>query len=572
MKPLHRLRKKPFLIIISFGYLLLYLISMLICTYLMKNRIEDDYSKHLGEVQGNIMNNIYSKNAIYNAETASQTDSSAYDIFFIEYLNTLLSSNIHGVDENQQFSAALYNANGLKIAQTSGYIGCAYFPNINTENITNINYDYNIPLYFSLSDYFTYDEILILNNYNRNNTQTNAYSSVLYWDSITGELLRLQIYKDYYSEADENGFYSLAGRTLDWTWTNPKFYSSDSIISNEKTIGASSFYLPYCYSEDTSMYNKWINDDYLQGFPDYYDKKNSSELIVDSKIPIILQMQINDSGISPTLGEDQTYTLTIRQTTHPWKSAFQYMINTYIYVFAIMLLSAALTLYLVNTFFEKQAQLELARRDFTNAAAHELKTPLGIIRGFAENIKEKTNPHKENYYLEQVVKQTESMDRLVKEMINISKMDSKELTLHKESISLIELTKQEFEKFDSLISSKNIKIIYDTEKDFVCHADKHHFEKAIWNILSNAIEYNIQNGFITITSNQNGFSITNTGKNICEEDLAHVFDMFYTGNKSRTSTETHLGLGLYLAKRIIEMHHMNLAIQNIKDGVKVIIS
>lgn len=572
MKILLTLRKKPFFAIITIGYLLLYIISMFICTYLMKIRISDDYTKHLGTIQSNIINNIYSENGIFNAKTASESDSSSYNKFFIEYLNMLLSSNIQGIDENQQFSAALYNADGTKIAQTTGHVSCAYYPNIDTENSNDTNYNLSIPLYFSLSDYFTYEEICIINDYNYKNSQTNSYPFVLFIDSETGELLRLQIHKDYYSETDENGYSYLTGRTLEWTWTNPKFYSSDSIISNEKTIGSTDFYLPYCNSEDISMYDKWMNDIYLQEFPDYYDKKTFSELDADTKISIIMQLKTDGIDITPTLGEDQIYTLAIRQTTHPWKSAFSYMINTYMAVFAVMILSAALTLYLINVFFEKQSQLELARRDFTNAAAHELKTPLGIIRGFSENIKEKTNPQKDDYYLEQVVKQTENMDSLVKEMIDISKMDSTEFELHKESISLTELTKQELKKFDALIFSKNLIIIYDIEEEFEFEGDKHYFEKLIWNLLSNAIEYNIPNGFITIASNFNSFSITNTGKNIDNEDLPHIFDMFYTGNKSRTSTKKHLGLGLYLAKRISQMHHMKLEIKNVEDGVKVTIS
>lgn len=546
---------------------------MLICTYLMKLRISDDYMEHLGKIQSNIFNNIYSENGIFNTKTASEIDNSSYDKlaynkFFIEYLNMLLSSNIQGIDENQQFSAALYNADGIKIAQTTGHVGCAYYPNIDTENISDTNYNLSIPLYFSLSDYFTYEEICILNDYN----YKNSYPFVLFIDSETGELLRLQIHKDYYSETDENGYNYLTGRTLEWTWTNPSFYTSDSIISNEKTIGGTSFYLPYCNSEDLSMYDKWMNDDYLQGFPDYYNKKTFSELTADTKISIILQLKTDGSDITPTPGEDQIFTLAIRQTTHPWKSALSYMINTYMTVFAVMILSAALTLYLTNAFFEKQAQLEMTRRDFTNAAAHELKTPLGIIRGFSENIKEKTNPQKDDYYLEQVVKQTEKMDSLVKEMIDISKMDSNEFELHKESISLTDITKQELEKFNALIFSKNLTIIYDIEEEFECEADKYYFEKLIWNLLSNAIEYNIPNGFITITSNLNTFSITNTGKNIDNKDLPHIFDMFYTGNQSRTSTVKHFGLGLYLANRIVQMHHMHLEITNIEDGVKVTIS
>ena len=66
--------------------------------------------------------------------------------------------------------------------------------------------------------------------------------------------------------------------------------------------------------------------------------------------------------------------------------------------------------------------------------------------------------------------------------------------------------------------------------------------------------------------------IRNTGKQIPEEDLPYVFDMFYTGNKSRTSGESHLGLGLYLAKKIFDLHGLLVSIGNIEDGVEVTIT
>ena len=82
----------------------------------------------------------------------------------------------------------------------------------------------------------------------------------------------------------------------------------------------------------------------------------------------------------------------------------------------------------------KSAEAEAQRRDFTNAMAHEMKTPLGVIRGFAENLLENPESGKREYYLDQIIGQTEEMDGTVKEMIQVSKLDSADLVISSERI------------------------------------------------------------------------------------------------------------------------------------------
>lgn len=84
--------------------------------------------------------------------------------------------------------------------------------------------------------------------------------------------------------------------------------------------------------------------------------------------------------------------------------------------------------------------------------------------------------------------------------------------------------------------------------------------------------YNKEDGLIAIIVDSNCCSIENTGEPIAKEDLPHVCDMFFTGNKSRTSDEKHMGLGLYLTKKIFTMHKMELTIENTDVGVKVTIN
>ena len=104
-----------------------------------------------------------------------------------------------------------------------------------------------------------------------------------------------------------------------------------------------------------------------------------------------------------------------------------------------MLVCMLKVLYTTKKTYEKQEELEQTRRDFTNAAAHELKTPLAIVRGLAETMEETPSEEKKSLYRMQIIEQTEIMDRLIKEMIFISKMDQEDLKLKQEDVSVFSI-------------------------------------------------------------------------------------------------------------------------------------
>ena len=221
--------------------------------------------------------------------------------------------------------------------------------------------------------------------------------------------------------------------------------------------------------------------------------------------------------------------------------------------------------------YRKQEQLEQTRRDFTNAAAHELKTPLSIVRGLAETMEETTSEEKKSAYRTEIIHQTEVMDRLVKEMIFISKLDSKDLILKKEPLSILTIIEEQMDRLSPLIEEKNIQIQYWKDEDFILSGDKSFIEKAIFNLLENAVSHNRTDGKVLIHIEKDSCTIENTANPIPEEDLPHVFDMFFTSNESRNKDENHKGLGLHLVKRIFDLHGLNINIENTDIGVKVTI-
>lgn len=214
------------------------------------------------------------------------------------------------------------------------------------------------------------------------------------------------------------------------------------------------------------------------------------------------------------------------------------------------------------------------RKEFTANISHELKTPLGIIRGFAECIKEDISEDKEEYYLATIIDEVEKMDSMIKEMLELSKLESLENKLDINSFNIEELILKITAKFGEEIRKKNILVSINFMIDENCRyvfADKKKIEQVITNIISNVIRYVPKYGYIDIKCEDKEkelyFSIKNKGENIPDEFLGEIWNRFYRVDKSRNRNEGGTGLGLAIVKTILDMHKSTYGIKNVKDGV-----
>lgn len=178
---------------------------------------------------------------------------------------------------------------------------------------------------------------------------------------------------------------------------------------------------------------------------------------------------------------------------------------------------------------------------------------------------------KRDYYLSQIIGQTEEMDCLVAEMIEVSKLDSEELILKKELVSFTKLIQEQADRFEPMIQEKNLLVRYQKKADFQVEGDREYLARAIWNLLSNAVDYNIPGGSILIEIDEEMCSIENTGHPLEDEHLTHAFELFYTSDKSRSGKEKHMGMGLFLVKKILRLHKLELTLENVGEGIRAVI-
>ncbi|WP_432662142.1 ATP-binding protein [Wukongibacter baidiensis] len=222
---------------------------------------------------------------------------------------------------------------------------------------------------------------------------------------------------------------------------------------------------------------------------------------------------------------------------------------------------------------EKEKRLEEMRKEFVSSVSHELKTPLGIIKGFAEGIKDGIYEEKKEYYLDVILDEVEKMEDLVLDMLDLSKLESKSYRLTKEKFFIDQLFLKVIDKFKNHIASKNINIVFQCEgEDVSVHADRKRIEQVIVNLLSNAIRHTNNEGTITfsiiVQDERVNVSIENNGESISKEKINRIWDRFYRIEESRVRQAGGTGLGLAIVKNILELHDSNYGVRNTEDGVE----
>ena len=213
-----------------------------------------------------------------------------------------------------------------------------------------------------------------------------------------------------------------------------------------------------------------------------------------------------------------------------------------------------------NNMAESLLASENIRKSFVANVSHELKTPMTTIAGFIDGILDGTIPaDKQDYYLHIVSEEIKRLSRLVRSMLDLSRIDSGELKLNYQRFDLLEVLVNVILTFEREIDRKNIEIRgLDSISPKFVYGDKDLLHQVIYNLIENAVKFTNDGGYIDFdiieTQDETVFFIKNSGLGIKTNELEHVFERFYKTDKSRSKDKKGLGLGLYLVRSIIRLH------------------
>lgn len=220
----------------------------------------------------------------------------------------------------------------------------------------------------------------------------------------------------------------------------------------------------------------------------------------------------------------------------------------------------------MNTMISKWEQQENERDDFMSSISHDLRTPLTSIKGFLGAIEDGTiPPEKTEHYLKIVYMEVDRLQKLIENLFAAITIE-KEQELNKQVFDIEILINQVADSLDAMINQKGININIDcqlSDDDLQVIADRDIIQRVIYNILSNAVKFTPENGFIRVeilpkSEKLIAIAIEDNGEGIPREDRQNIFNRFYKVNKSRNSEGT--GMGLYIARSLLMLHGQNIQV------------
>lgn len=217
---------------------------------------------------------------------------------------------------------------------------------------------------------------------------------------------------------------------------------------------------------------------------------------------------------------------------------------------------------------------EYQRQEFVANVSHELKTPMTTIGGYIDGMLDGTiPPENHRYYMQIVSDETKRLSRLVRSMLDISKLQNQEgiPEERKTRFDLEECAGQVLITFEQKIYAKNLNVNVDfPEHPVFTRAEQDSVTQVIYNLLDNAVKFCQEGGDLTLRLREGGnkvyMTVANQGATIPADELPLVFDRFHKIDKSRSQNRDGWGLGLYIVKTIINSHGENISVTS-RDGL-----
>ncbi len=228
---------------------------------------------------------------------------------------------------------------------------------------------------------------------------------------------------------------------------------------------------------------------------------------------------------------------------------------------------------------EEKSKIDEMRKSFISDVSHELKTPIALIQGYSEGLLENVNSDEESrkFYAEVILDETNKMDKLVKQLLELMKLEYGKREFNDSKFNIVEVEKEIVRKSKVMLEEKNINVEFETSDEINVMADDFYIEQVVGNYMTNAIKHadevngkkiiRIKN-VVNVEKNKVRISVFNTGENIQEEHLGRIWNRFYKIDESRNRNEGGTGIGLSFVKAIMNNYGNNYGVINREDGVE----
>jgi signal transduction histidine kinase len=227
----------------------------------------------------------------------------------------------------------------------------------------------------------------------------------------------------------------------------------------------------------------------------------------------------------------------------------------------------------LETDIKKKTEIDEMRKEFLSNVSHELKTPIALIQGYAEGLKESVNDDDESrdFYCDVIIDESAKMNKMVKKLLTLNQIEFGNNQIEMERFDLVSVIDQVLNKENILLQEKHAEVFFDNQKKLFVWADEFQTEEVLTNYITNAINHlDFECRIIIETEEKENLvrvNVFNSGKAIAEEDLEKIWIKFYKVDKARTREYGGSGIGLSIVKAIMDSMNMKCGVENRNGGV-----
>ena len=230
---------------------------------------------------------------------------------------------------------------------------------------------------------------------------------------------------------------------------------------------------------------------------------------------------------------------------------------------------------------EEKSQIDEMRKSFISDVSHELKTPIALIQGYSEGLIENVNSDEESrkFYAEVIQDEATKMDRLVKRLLELMKLEYGKMEFNNKEFNIVELENEILRKSVVMMEKENVVLEknIDLSKEIMVYADDFYIDQVLTNYITNAIKYSIEvNGKkvvrieneVLTDSNKVRIKVFNTFEEFSKDDMIRIWNRFYKADESRNRDKGGSGIGLSLVKAIMNNYGNGYGVRNVAGGVE----
>ena len=226
---------------------------------------------------------------------------------------------------------------------------------------------------------------------------------------------------------------------------------------------------------------------------------------------------------------------------------------------------------------EEKSKIDEMRKSFISDVSHELKTPIALIQGYSEGLIENVNSDDESrkFYAEVILDEATKMDKLVKQLLELMKLEYGKNKFNNANFNIVELEKEIIRKSEVMIQKENIKVELDEKNAIEVYADEFYIDQVLTNYLTNAIKYcneiNKEKKIKITNYVYNGkvrISVFNSSTGLSDEEIVRIWNRFYKIDESRNRDNGGTGIGLSLVKAIMNNYGNEFGAKNVAGGIE----